>query len=325
MIGGRLFGVTDPGRYLSTDAIDNPVMLLEYVKRNQNWSDNGGVPLIRTGAVHGSFDDSGLDELKALSISRQIDTEDQQWTDSLSKSICETFYLASRQDSQGYECVHYLMQSNVPTTTVEIGTTVPGSIGMVEEPRAENVYVEPYINYAYDYATEKFTKSLRIEGVRDNSVWSSDLTPGFSGTDGESIWNTCRTNYLKYGRVEKMPAALYEQWWIPDYTTAVWKINKMIEWQSKKRFPFSVFYTMGRSWFCGKQIYVKFPNETNDFSIRSIITKMARNKNANKIDIGVTFLDALPPSFYYIMYQVTNGASTEWQPTDGATTEYQEV
>jgi hypothetical protein len=322
MIGGRLFGVTDGTRYASTDLIDNPVMLLEYVKRNQNWS--SGSALIRTGSADGSFDDSSLDELKALSIARQISNESEQWTDAITKSICEAFYMVSRQDSEGYECVEYVLKSTTPSDTVAIADIIPGTIGVVEEPRAENIFVEPFVQYAYDYASGAFTKSLRIEGVTGNVEWSAALTPGFEDDDGEALWNLCRANYLKYGRFERIPSVISDQYWMPDYDAALWKIGKIIEWSAKKRFSFSVLYGQARSWYAGKQIYVNFPNETNGTNIRSVITRIVKHKSQNKVDIGVVFLDEIPTNFYFTRYQATDGAETAWQEADGATDVYQE-
>ncbi len=325
MIGGRLFGVTIADRYAATDLIDNPVMALEYIKRNQNWQDNGGTALIRTGAADGSFDDSGLDEIKALSIARQIQAEAEQWTDSLSKSLCEAFYLVSRQDSAGYECVDYILKTTTPADTVTIADIVPGTIGRIEEPRAENIFVEPYINYAYDYASEKFTRSLRIEGVVANSSWSAALTPGFEDSDGEALWNLCRAAYLRYGRFERIPEVISEQYWIPDYDTALWKIGKVIDWQNKRRFSFSVQYEQARTWFAGKQIYINFPNETNAVDIRAVITRCTKNKAQNKVDLGLVLLGTITTEFYFAMYQDTDGAALEWQETDGAEDVFQEA
>lgn len=325
MIGGRLFGVTIGGRYTDTDPIDNPIMLLEYVKRNQDWSDNDGTALIRTGVADGSFDDESLSEIEALSIARQITNENQQWTESLSKSICETFYLISRQDNEGYECVEYLLNNSTPSDTIEMGDTVPGSIGRIIEPNAEDIFVEPFVNYGYDYAFSRFTNSLRIIGVADNSSWNSDLTPGFSSNDGESLWNKCRQNYVKYGRNEKIPDNLTNQYWIPDYDTALWKITKIIEYQSLKKFSFSIFYDTGRKWYPGKQIYVKFTNETNSQDILSTITGIRKDRNRNRVDLDLLLLTEIQPSFYFTRYQATDGASTKWQATDGASTKYQEA
>lgn len=324
MIGGRLFGVTIPGRYDATDEINNPIMALEYIKRNQNWSDNDGTPLIKTSG-NGSFDAPALDELKSLTIARQISDESEQWTDALAKSLCEAFYLVSRQDENGYECVHYLMDDTVALDEITIADIIPGSLGVIVEPKVENIFVEPYVNYGYDYATEKFTQHLRVGGVENNASWSADLTPGFNGTDGEAIWNACRVNYLKYGRIEKLPESISDQYWIVDYDTALWKIGKIVDWQANKRFSFSVPYMVGRNFYCGKVINIAFPNETNNDSVRSVINRLTRNKNQNKISIAVTILEDISSEYYSMLYQSTDGAALTWQETDGAAERYQEV
>lgn len=325
MIGGRLFGVTITDRYAATDLIDNPVMALEYIKRNQNWQDNGGAPLIRTGSADGSFDDTGLDEVKALNIARQIQNESEQWTDALSKSLCEAFYLVSRQDSEGYECVDYILKTTTPTDVVTIADIIPGSIGRIEEPRAENIFIEPHINYAYDYASEKFTHHIRVEGVSDNYEWDSDLTPGFQGNDGEEVWNICRGIYLRYGRFERVPPVISDQYWIPDYDTALWKIRKVVDWQGRRRFSFSVLYEQARTWFSGKQILINFPNETNNSDVRAVITRCVKNKSQNKVDLGLVLLGSIPTEFYFTMYQDSDDALSVWQETDGAETVVQEA
>lgn len=311
-------------RYFSTDMIDNPIMLLEYVKRNQNWKDNNDEALIKV-TGEGSFDDTALDELKAFTIARQFYDKENVWTDSLTKSICETFYIISRHDNDGYECVEYLFNESIVSDIITIDDIIPGTIGKVEEPNAENVFIEPIVNYSYDYGTSKFKNSLSIIGVTENSEWSSSLTPGFSGNDGEELWSKCRANYLKYRHVEKNQSNMTDQYWIVDYDTALWKITKMIDLMIKSRFSFSVYYETGRDFYIGKQLKIQFPHETNDIIIRSCIHKLNKSKQNNRININVTLLEEVPTSFYYAKYQGTDGASTKWQDKDGATTKYQEV
>lgn len=311
-------------RYFSTDIIDDPVMLLEYIKRNQNWLDNEDTALIKiTG--NGSFDDSELDELKALTIARQFHNYEDVWTDTLVKSICETFYLVSRHDSDGYECVEYLFNESTISDIITIDDIIPGTIGAVEEPNAENVFVEPFVNYGYDYGTSKFKSSLKITGVTENSEWSSSLTPGFTGNDGEAPWSKCRANYLKYRHVEKIQSNMTDQYWVVDYDTALWKITKMIDLMTKCSFSFSVHYEKGRNYYIGQHLSIQFPHETNDITIRSCIHKLSKHKQGNRVNVNVTLLEEVPVSFYYTKYQAADGSSTKWQDTDEATTKYQEV
>lgn len=325
MISGRIWAsYDDSARYSVSGIVDEPIELLEYVKRRQNWDDNDGTPLIKLSG-DGSFDDSALAELRVLSIARQLFGKNEQWTDALTKSICETFYLLSRIDENGYECVEYLLRDTTPSDTVAIGDIVPGSVGMVKYPNSENMFLEPYINYGYDYASERFTQSLRVEGIEDNTSWTTELTPGFSGNDGESIWYACRQRFMRYGRFERIPDGMSNQYWIVDYNTALWKMQKMVQWMGLPGFSFSVYYDTARTWYCGKQIYIDFPNETNDVSTRALIVGINKSRRNNRCDLDLLLLDNIPTNFYYTMYQATDGASTEYQLTDGASTEWQEA
>lgn len=323
MIGGRIWASYGTGRYSADAVVDEPIELIEYVKRRGNWADNEGTPLIKTSG-NGSFDDSSLVELRLLTVARQVFNKEQQWTDALSKSICETFYLLSRIDEDGYECVEYLLKSGSPSDTVTVADIIPGSLGTIKHPRPENVYLEPYINYAYDYASEKFTQSLRIEGIEDNITWDSTLTPGFQGNDGESLWYTQKQRYLKYGHFERIPQNLSDQYWIVDYDTALWKMQKMIQWMGLLGFSFSVHYTQAREWYCGKQININFPIETNDIDIKSVIVGIDKSKRNNRVNLELLLLEEIPSDFYFAMYQTTDSASAEYQLTDGASTEWQE-
>src|SRR5690606_15731078 len=62
---GLAFPSTWGGRKTAGNLIQSPVDILEHVKREQNWSDNSGIALIKTSG-DGSFDDSSLAEVKAL-------------------------------------------------------------------------------------------------------------------------------------------------------------------------------------------------------------------------------------------------------------------
>lgn len=324
MITGRLFGETLSGRYADTDVIDNPIMLLEYIKRNQSWQDTGGAKLIRTGSESGSFDSTYLDEIRAFGISRQIFNKAEQYTDAISKSICEEFYLVSRQDSDGYECVEYIFSEETPSVAVDIGDTVPGSIGMIEGPNQENIIVMPEINYHYDNAFLKYRKKLSVIGVDTESAWNSDLTPGFTEADGEEVWNSCKALYDKYKVINLTPSNISDTKWVCEYDAALWKIKKVIEYQGFSRFSFSVPYSIGRTWYPGKKISITFPNETNNNSISSLIVKILKSKNRDSVAVNVLLTETIPTEFYSILLQMDDSAGVEWQENDGGS-EYQEA
>lgn len=318
-------GATRSGVYLSTDIINNPVLLLEYIKLNQNWEDNGEISLIKTGSGIGSFDHDSLNAIKGLLIARQITNKAKQTTSAICKEMCEAFYLLSRQDQNGYECLYYLLRDDAPEASISLSDVVVGSVGNVIGPKTEDIVVTPEINYGYDYASEKFRKSLKILNTDTESTWSETLTPGFSGNDGELIWNTCRQRYLKYGIVNTTPSVISNQYWIADYDTALWKIKKAIEWVGFSRFSMAVPYSTGRLWYPGMQVYVTMPHETDGEQIKGILSSVSKNKNNNTVKIKVILIEDIPYAFSSVLYQMADGVSVELQDADVAQTDWQEV
>lgn len=318
---GRKFPSTWGGRKTADNLIESPVDILEHVKREQNWSDNSGTALIKTSG-DGSFDDSSLAEVKALTPARQIFDYDKATTEALTKSICESFWLCSRQDNNGYECVDYLLRDEDPSETITYADLIDGA-AEITDPRPQNIYCEPVINYCYDYGAEKFTKQLRI--TNSNQVdYDASYASGFEGSDGQEIWENCHILNAKYRQVEKMPSHLTDLHWVYTYADAVWVLRKRIEWMQKKRASFKVGYTKGRLYYVGKHIMLQLPHETNSVAVECVIEAVTKNKAGNRVSVSIVILDEIPSDFYFTRYQDTDGAETLWQDTDGATTKYQD-
>lgn len=318
---GRKFSDTWGGRKIAANLIQSPVDILEHVKREQNWSDNSGTALIKTSG-DGSFDDSSLAEVKALTPARQIFDYDKATTEALTKSICESFWLCSRQDNNGYECVDYLLRDEDPSETITFADLIDGA-AEITDPRPQNIYCEPVINYCYDYGAEKFTKQLRITNS-DQVDYDASYASGFEGSDGQEIWENCHILNAKYRQVEKMPSHLSDLHWVYTYADAVWVLRKRIEWMQKKRASFKVGYTKGRLYYVGKHIMLQLPHETNSVAVECVIEAVTKNKAGNRVLVSVVILDEIPSDFYFTKYQDTDGAETLWQDTDGATTKYQD-
>lgn len=318
---GLAFPSTWGGRKTAGNLIQSPVDILEHVKREQNWSDNNGIALIKTSG-DGSFDDSSLAEVKALTPARQIFDYDKATTEALTKSICESFWLCSRQDNNGYECVDYLLRDEDPSETITYADLIDGA-AEITDPRPQNIYCEPVINYCYDYGAEKFTKQLRITNS-DQVDYDASYASGFEGSDGQEIWENCHILNAKYRQVEKMPSHLSDLHWVYTYADAVWVLRKRIEWMQKKRASFKVGYTKGRLYYVGKHIMLQLPHETNSVAVECVIEAVTKNKAGNRVLVSVVILDEIPSDFYFTKYQDTDGAETLWQDTDGATTKYQD-
>ena len=66
-----------------------------------------------------------------------------------------------------------------------------GQIGALERPKARDINCRPVVKYAYDQYTGEYTKELRVKNVSE-STFDESFISGFSGSDGQTIWNQCR-------------------------------------------------------------------------------------------------------------------------------------
>lgn len=210
--------------------INNPIDQLEWVFTKQSNYDND---ICLSG--YGSIDSTNLDEVRLIVSSRELLNENEMTTDYLIKSLCKEFFLINWQNGLGQECVEYIFK---PRNTNEFTFTFDQifEVSQIKPPKKSNIYVEPVINYAYDYATERYTKQARVLGITTESSWSASLTPGFTNSDGVLIWNKCKELYNHYGHFEPMPEELSNKLWITEYADMFWWVDR--------------FYGLEMSGFC---------------------------------------------------------------------------
>lgn len=225
MIKGLVFETTWGTRKTEGDLIGNPIDQLEWVIRQQNYDKDFHdiTSAIKTSGV-GSFDSIDLDELRTIESCRELLSESEMTTDVLIKSLCKEFFLIHYQDNMGQECIEYIFKPRVSTFDIIYREHFDASD--ITPPSKRNIYVEPVINYAYDYATERYTKTARVTGIVNNTSWNAALTPGFTAADGEAIWNKCKSLYNRYGIYEPMPQELQDKKWIVNYADAYWWLNR---------------------------------------------------------------------------------------------------
>lgn len=300
--------------------VDNPLSALRYIKTHQNWSELGSTydwgkdyisgSLIKTSG-EGSFNSSTLSEISSLKIARQLFSYNETWSDSLCQSLCEQFFILSYQDDNGYECVKNLLYQENPTDVITYADT-KGEIGSIVEPDPKNIYCLPIINYGYDYATEKYTKQLKILNVWENQ-WVSDSSPGFSAVDGEDIWNTCHDLWLKTQQIEPMPDNLSNLIWVPDYTTAVWCLRRQLAMMELKRTSLNLPYATYRKWDVGKHFLLQLSHQTDNEPVECVATSVWKSKETKSIKVEVIILDKNTLSNN--IYQDGDTGSLLWQNT----------
>jgi hypothetical protein len=316
---GRIFDDTWGSRKTTTDLISNPVDVLEHWKRLQCGIDLGdivnygkayspSIPIKTGAATIGSYDDSTLDNTKALSVAYQIHDDNDAWTDTQIKNICKTFGLCTYTDLEGNECVTTLEKIGDTHTLTEItfDEIYPGSIGETQEAEAQDVYCQPIFNYMYNYGSSSYDKQLSVTNIQA-ATWNSAYTLGFDPTghnldatitDGQMVWNACKTNYNKYRQIEECSSDFSDQEMIADYIVAVKILYQKILWMGKARVPFSVYYDTGKECHYGQHIKIKLPHQTNNYSIECFIEKVKKSKYNNKVDLTCVLLEDVPTLFF---------------------------
>lgn len=298
--------------------IDNPIDAIRHIKEHQNWSELGGSyswghsritgSKIRLSG-EGSFNSQFLDEIKNLKIARQILNQSEAWTNDSTQSLCEQFFLCNYQDENGYERIKSILTKENPSTIITYRDIK--KVGEIIEPRLSDIYCTPIINYAYDYATEKYTKQLRVEKVWESN-WQASFTPGMTEFDGEEIWGICHELWLKTRQVEPMPDDMINKIWVPDYNTAIWCLRRHLQLMQLKRCTFTVGYTTGRKWKMVQHHKLQLPHETDNKEVEYVIESINNDVDNNGVSVQIMFLDEISYSEIAEVFEYT----IKQQPTE---------
>jgi len=261
-----------------------------------------------------AFDNKSLDEIKDLKIARQILNEEDADTDILVESLCKDFYLIASKiipnnawtgsltiAQESIASLHTSSVSNVDVPVIKRKHLL--SFGEIREPGASDIFLEPQIKYGYVEGLG-YTKSLSISGIVTNEVrndeeWSKELSellaPGFKLTDGERIWKRCKNFFKRYRSFVEMPSNMVEQKWIQDYETALWKIEKMLEWQMKARIQITVPWQKGRLWRVGTHIKLSLPHVIDGEELLCVCESVKKNKQNDKVTVCLIYLESVFP------------------------------
>jgi hypothetical protein len=318
-LSARVYGDTWESRKTAADLIEKPVDIIECIKRLQNWSEipsftpidwghaYSSDALIRTGVAAGSFDSANLNYLTAQKVAMEITDESKATTTAIVKKLCDTFGVCT-YDADGYECIETLELTN-PVETITL-TDQHGAIGDFIEPKIENIFCEPIVNYQWDVGAGKFRQTMKVTHI-DAAAWQTSYTPGIKTADGEAIWNSCKALYNKYRQIELCPSEFTDQICIPDYATALAYLQRKIAWMDKPRLPsITVAFSKGKDYTLFKHIMVQLPMYTNNVSVECIIEKIVKSKNNNAVRIDFVIIGAL---------------ETAWYDTADSTNEYQDT
>lgn len=323
--GGRIFNDTWGGRKTASAIIENPIDILEETKRKQNWSEVGDNvdfgkqyspnALIKTGAGNiGSYDNSILDNVKALRPAFQILDKAQANTESFATAFCKQFFCCTYIDSDGNECVSPITESqnNTITDTITLADII-GDIGSTKEPEVSDVFTCPQVNYEYNYGSKKYNKNLIVLNTnRDIPDWTStslnisEYFQGFASVeDGKNIWLECNALWKKFRHIEPNPSDLTDCKMLTKYSDAKWYMQTWVSWMGKRRVPLSVPYAIGRYWNVSRHIKIVLPHQTNGYAIECIIEKIKIDKQNNICNLDLILLTDVPTGYYYNLLQNT--------------------
>jgi hypothetical protein len=253
----------------------------------------------------------------------QVVEKDKATKQVLVKDLCETFFLVNYQNKNGYECVKPLLgrelENNDKLPLITLAHVI-GDIENVEEPDTNNIYCEPFLNYAFNYARDKYDKQLAITNVEKNEYKPSyaigfnttitrkffikNSSTGILLTDGEYLWNLYHDIYSKYGVINKPPSNVTDKYMIRTYTDAVWFLYNMSKVMQLKRIGFSVPYLITgdndydyeqqpRDWELMEHLRINFPRQTNGKTVEVAIESITKDKNNSKVTVKCIILDEL--------------------------------
>lgn len=305
---GRVFNDTWGSRKTATALIQKPIDLFEHFCRLQDWSETGETSIpwgkayatsakIKTGVgVEGSFDHANLNTLTDQTPAFQVEDEGASYTDELKKLICRIYDVCNYTDTDGTECIETMALTN-PADTVFFGD-LAGDVGEIVEPKIENIFCEPVVNYQMNYGSGEYDKSLRIYNIQ-NYVKGSNWTACSSGfaslADAESALDIYYALYLKFRSTEKCPSSFSDTKIITTYADALSYIIRKGNAMGRKRQPsVSVFYDKGKNYHLAKHVYWNHPHQTGGEYIECMIEKISFDPDGNRVNMALLLLEDIP-------------------------------
>jgi hypothetical protein len=361
---GRIYNDTWDTRKTSTNMIDNPIDILEHACRLQNWSEvqtsiptatwgNGwgknyaSSALVNTSTGVGGFDQTELNYWRdTVKIGRQIINVKNANTEAIKRSICENFFLVNYVDRDGKESVARLTKNlTAPDQIVTLADMfIPGAAQpQIIEPKPEDVYCEPFVNYRKNYGNNEYRSIIKIRNASADS-FDASYVDGVSSSVGEALWNKCNTLWNKVRHVTPPPKSLTNLDWLDNVENesdvyAQWYLDTWLDFMSFEKIRFQVHYHHSsgsgsakktKHWTEGQHFIIQLPHETANSQVECVLTSINISLyDPHLITIEAIMLDATSPVSSFIQDTMTlqsEGADADWQDTmDTGNTQYQKI
>jgi hypothetical protein len=240
----------------------------------------------------------------------QITESGKQNTTAITKKLCDTFGLCSYIDADGNECLETLELTS-PAESITL-TDIIGDLSNATEPKIENAFCQPAVNYLYNVASGKYGRRMEVTNI-DAAAWQSAYTPGMLDADGETVWNMCKLVYDKIKVITACPSEFSDQPCIGDYTTALNYLKRKISYMTKIKLPpLTIAYSKGKDYNIFKHVMVQLPKFTNNVSAECIIEQITKSKATGTVKLNLILLGDTENAYYDTSY-----STNELQ--DGAT------
>ncbi len=308
MFKGRVFNDTWEDRKTATDLINNPIDVIEHLKRLENYDD----PTVSAGREYtalakintDSFDSADLNLIRGMKIARQI-IDNEARTDDTVAEICRQFFLLNYIDNEGRECLKPLIGLFEPDTVINF-EGIEGNFREIEEP--DDAYNSGSIFYAYDNGTTRYLKELKITDV-NKPEWSAEYSSGFESVeDAQEIWEIGRKNYAEYGqKFNPLPDTQNKLRYVYRYQDALLLFKWRLQWSALRRTGFTLSYVKGKRFGPGDRVYIK-SKHLGDNPIECLIYRVTKNKKDNVCEFSVAILPV--PIYHYWTFTNLNTQET---------------
>jgi hypothetical protein len=321
---GRVYNSTWDGRRSISNCVNNLLDVYEFACRAQNWGEVGATEA--PGKAYGSgalintasFDSSELTYAREHRVALQL-PDSLCMTEALKRKLCQVGFMGGYIDGNGKECVSTLFPQTFDVNDLVTFADIPDDLqpGEIIEPDASNVYCEPFVRYAYDKASETYTKLAQITNIHEDA-WQASFTPGLSAAIGKRIWNKCKANYTAFQHIEEPPTDWTDQPLIIDSDDAEDFLERWVDLMTKKRIPVPVRYSKAKRWHVTRPVYLNLPHQTSGETYECIIEEITKKKNKGYCEIKFILLEkqvVVGANIQDVMYAKIQGADADWQDT----------
>jgi hypothetical protein len=339
---GRIYNSRWDNRVPTGNLMEDPRHIMEHVCRLQNWSERSvtpsigwgltypGVSLIATGStVTGSFDalDAEFISLGSLKAARQIEDENEGYTDDIKRTLCRNFHMANWVNKAGQECVLRMIRSEYsPGDLITLAHITDRKKIKITEPSPENVYCEPFVRYDIDPATGNPQRIIRVKNASAYTFsdgWIEAPDGVFSGSGEQSeYWGRCHALWQKTNMVTKPPTELTDIKWANGNVTNADAIAKeyltnWITWMHNIKVSFPIHTERAKFLEECHRFKLQLPHQTGNTQVECLLTKVTVDPNhpfESTVE-AIIYAETLPVGFDIQDTMTMLTGNDNWQDT----------